>query len=55
MLKFSRESDAKAVAKTLGECYPSYVYIPVKLKGARLWRLALHCKATGAFLQYAKY
>jgi len=49
-----RRQDAEAVAHALAALYPAYAMFAVIPKGARRYRIACHCKATGAFLQYAK-
>ncbi len=53
-LKFSIEGYAWAMCAYLDERYPSYRHMAEKPKGRRLWRIRTSCRATGAFLQYAK-
>jgi len=52
--RIERQQDADAVARGLTELYPSYIFTPMKPKHCRLWRIACVCRATLAFLQWAK-
>ena len=54
MLLVTRLSDASLIAQALGAGYPSYVFDPIKPRGCRRWRIAVKCRATGAFLKYAE-
>lgn len=53
-LKFTDEGYAWAMCAYLDERYPMYRFMACKPKGKRLWRIRVTCRATGAFLQYAK-
>ena len=53
-LLFSKQSYADHMCLHLAMMYPAYRFEAVKLPRNRLWRIATYCKATGAFLQYAK-
>lgn len=54
MLRIDREKDARAVADALSGVYPAYEFRPVKPPRARRWRLAIHCRVSGAFLKWAE-
>lgn len=53
-LTLTRERDAVAIAHAFAVTYTSYTFRAQRPKRARLWRVACHCRATGAFLTYSK-
>jgi hypothetical protein len=52
--KFNYRNMAQALVEHIERKYPSYTCEVVRPPRCRKYRVAIHCRATGAFLTYAR-